>query len=403
LVKSQFSSFPSHGLMPQEERLEIGREKRALYIGIPKETSLQENRIGLAPDSVRVLINNGHKVIIEAGAGEGSSFPDGYYRDAGAKIVYSQKEVFDADIILKVEPPTLKELDLFKPGQTLMSALQIKIHNKKYFDKLIEKKISAIAFDYIQDNEGMFPVVRSMSEIAGNTAVLVAAECLSNVNNGKGVMLGGISGVKPAEVVILGAGTVAEFSARSAMGLGATVKIFDNSLFRLRRLQNDLHERIFTSTIQPKLLSDALAKCDVAIGAIRSFGGITSCVVTEEMVQEMSKGSVIIDVSIDQGGCFETSEITSHENPIMVKHGVIHYGVPNIPSRVARTASISLSNIFFPIFISIGDSGGIEKMLRLDSGFKNGLYLYNGILTNKLIGDRFDIPYKDLDLLLASY
>ena len=389
--------------MPQEERLEIGREKRALYIGIPKETSLQENRIGLAPDSVRVLINNGHKVIIEAGAGEGSSFPDGYYRDAGAKIVYSQKEVFDADIILKVEPPTLKELDLFKPGQTLMSALQIKIHNKKYFDKLIEKKISAIAFDYIQDNEGMFPVVRSMSEIAGNTAVLVAAECLSNVNNGKGVMLGGISGVKPAEVVILGAGTVAEFSARSAMGLGATVKIFDNSLFRLRRLQNDLHERIFTSTVQPKLLSDALAKCDVAIGAIRSFGGITSCVVTEEMVQEMSKGSVIIDVSIDQGGCFETSEITSHENPIMVKHGVIHYGVPNIPSRVARTASISLSNIFFPIFISIGDSGGIEKMLRLDSGFKNGLYLYNGILTNKLIGDRFDIPYKDLDLLLASY
>ena len=389
--------------MPQEERLEIGRKKRALYIGIPKETSLQENRIGLAPDSVRVLINNGHKVIIEAGAGEGSSFPDDYYSDAGARIVYSQKEVFDADIILKVEPPTLKELDLFKPGQTLISALQIKIHNKKYFDRLVEKKISAIAFDYIQDNEGMFPVVRSMSEIAGNTAILIAAEYLSNVNNGKGVMLGGISGVKPAEVVILGAGTVAEFSARSAMGLGATVKIFDNSLFRLRRLQNDLHERIFTSTIQPKLLSDALAKCDVAIGAIRSFGGITSCVVTEEMVQEMSKGSVIIDVSIDQGGCFETSEITSHENPIIVKHDVIHYGVPNIPSRVARTASISLSNIFSPILVSIGESGGIEKMLRLNTGFRNGLYLYNGILTNKWIADRFGIPYKDLDLLLASY
>lgn len=389
--------------MPQEERLEIGRKKRVLYIGIPKETSLQENRIGLAPDSVRVLINNGHKVIIEAGAGEGSSFPDSYYSDAGAKIVYSQKEVFDADIILKVEPPTLKELDFFKPGQTLISALQIKIHNKKYFDRLVEKKISAIAFDYIQDNEGMFPVVRSMSEIAGNTAILIAAEYLSNVNNGKGVMLGGISGVKPAEVVILGAGTVAEFSARSAMGLGATVKIFDNSLFRLRRLQNDLHERIFTSTIQPKLLSDALAKCDVAIGAIRSFGGITSCIVTEEMVQEMSKGSVVIDVSIDQGGCFETSEITSHENPIMVKHDIIHYGVPNIPSRVARTASISLSNIFSPILISIGESGGIEKMLRLNTGFRNGLYLYNGMLTNKWIAERFGIPYKDLDLLLASY
>ena len=389
--------------MQQEERLEVDYKHKSLQIGLPIETSLQENRIGLAPDSVRVLVNNGHNVIIESTAGDGASFPDAYYSDAGAKIVYSQEEVFQADIILKVEPPTLKELDLFKPGQTLISALQLKIHNREYFTKLLSKKISAIAYDYIQDQEGMFPVIRSMSEIAGNTSILIAAECLSNVNSGKGVMLGGISGVKPADIVIVGAGTVAEFAARSAMGLGASVKIFDNSLFRLRRLQNDLHERIYTSTLQPKLLNDAISKCDVLIGAIRNFGVITSCVVTEEMVLSMSKGSVVIDVSIDQGGCVETSELTSHEDPIMLKHGILHYGVPNIPSRVARTASISLSNIFAPIFVALGEVGGIENNLRCDLGFRNGLYVYNGILINKWIGERFSIPFKDIDLLLATY
>jgi len=245
--------------------------------------------------------------------------------------------------------------------------------------------------------------VRSMSEIAGSTAILIAAEYLSNVNEGRGMMLGGVSGIPPTEVVIIGAGTVGESAARAALGLGANVKIFDNHIYKLSRLQNDIGRRVFTSIIQPKILSKALMRADVVIGAIRSKSGKTPCFVTEKMVSDMQEGSVVIDVCIDQGGCFETSRVTSHADPVFAKYGVTHYCVPNIASRVAQTASQALSNIFAPMLLNVGESGGMKNMIRNNPGLRHGIYLYNGMLTNKFLGETYKIPYKDIELLMAAF
>ena len=393
--------FSDGNLLPQEERLEVKSAGKTLFIGVPKETFLQEGRISIVPEAVNLLVSHGHEVYVEAGAGENSNFSDNEYSEAGAKIVYSPEEVYKADIILKVVPPSLDELKMMKGRQTLISAIQITTRSKAYFRELMNKKINALAFEFIQDECGLMPLIRSMSEIAGNTSILIASECLSNVNGGKGLMLGGIAGVTPTEVVVIGAGTVGEFAARSAMGLGASVKIFDNSLSKLRRIQSDLNTRVYTSIIQPKVLAKALRRADVVIGALRSNDKRTPCVVSESMVEKMKEGSVIIDVSIDQGGCIETSEITSHANSTIVKHGVIHYGVPNIPSRVARTASYALSNLLTPTLLRLGEEGGLEPLIVRDCGVRKGAYVFHGMLTNKMVGEWFDINYKEIDLLIA--
>jgi len=392
----------AHGFMPQEEMLEVARKKSSLQIGIPKETSIQEKRIPLVPDAVALLVNNGHEVIIETGAGEGCSFSDKDYSEAGAQIVYGTEEVYKANMILKVEPPTLEEIDMMQNGQLLISALQLPIQPKDFLKKLISKKITAVAFDFIKDPDGILPIVTAMSEIAGNTAILIAAEYLSNQRNGQGQMFGGISGVSPTEVVILGAGTVGEFAARSAVGLGASVKVFDNNIHKLRRLQTAVGQRLQTSIVQPKVLLKALKSADVVIGAISSKIGRAPIIVTEEMVKCMKDYSVIVDVSIDKGGCIETSEITSHQAPVFAKHGVIHYCVPNIASRVARTASYALSNVIAPTILDTGEFGGIEAMIRSYVGIQNGVYIYKGILTNKYLAETFNMPYKDINLLLMA-
>ncbi|MFN7692353.1 MAG: alanine dehydrogenase [Bacteroidota bacterium] len=391
------------GLMPQEEMLEVSRKKGSLYIGVPKETYFQENRICLVPEAVALLVSNGHQVVIETNAGKAANFEDKDYSEAGAKIAYTAKEVYEADIILKVAPPSEEEIEMLGRKQTLFSALQMTVQSDNYVKQLMSKKVTAIAYDYIKDEDGIYPIIRSMSEIAGNTSILIAAEYLSNINNGNGSMFGGITGTSPTEVVILGAGTVGEFATRAALGLGAMVKIFDNSVYRLRRLQSDLATRVFTSVLQPKVLAKALKTADVVIGAIRAPKGRTPCVVTEEMVSEMKYGSVVIDISIDQGGCFETSRVTNHTNPVFRTHGVIHYCVPNIPSRVSRTASYALSNVLTPILVNIGDEGGVENLLRSNSGVRHGVYIYNGILTNQFLGETFKLPYKDIDLLMAAF
>jgi alanine dehydrogenase len=285
------------------------------------------------------------------------------------------------------------------PQTTIISALQIKTQSKKYFEKLAQKRISAIAFEYIMDDDGKYPAVRSLSEIAGISSVLIASEIMANTNRGNGLMFGNISGVPPVEVVIIGAGTVGEFAARSAIGLGANVKIFDNSITKLRNIQARLRQTVYTSTIQPKNLLKALKRCDVAIGATRGKDR-SPVIVTKTMVESMKKGAVIIDVSIDMGGCFETSEITSHDKPTIEKYGVVHYAVPNIPSRYPKTASISISNIFTPYLLKIGEDGGIENALRFDKGLRNGLYFYRGILTNKSVGEWFDLSYNDINFLI---
>lgn len=390
-------------LLPQEEMLEISRKKHSLYIGIPRETEFQEHRVALVPQAVALIVANGHRVIVETNAGKGAYFSDRDYSEAGAEIAFSHEKVYEADIILKVTPPSKKEIELMKHKQTLFSALQLTVHPADTLRELMNKKITAIAWDYIKDEHGVFPIIRSMGEIAGNASVLIAAELLSNVNGGKGMIMGGVAGIAPTEVVILGAGTVGLYAARNAMALGANVKVFDNSVAKLRRLQNELGTRIYTSVLQPKVLEKNLRRADVVIGAIRAPHGRTPCVVTTEMVENMKEGSVIVDVSIDQGGCFETSKVTTHERPTFVKEGVIHYCVPNIASRVARTASYALSNIFAPQVLEIADGGGIERLIRSQRGFRHGVYIYNGTLTSSFLGETFKLPYKDLDLLITAF
>jgi alanine dehydrogenase len=397
------SPFTKADLLPQEEKLEVLRQKSDLFIGIPKETSYQERRICLTPDAVNSLTAHGHRVMIEAGAGESASYSDKEYADAGAEVTHDTQKVFSCPMLLKVEPVTLQEIEMMNPDSIIISALQIKTSKKDYFEALTKKKITALAFEYIKDVDGTYPAVKSLSEIAGTASILVAAELMINnnpeISGGKGLLFGNITGVPPTEVVIIGAGTVGEFAAKTALGLGASVKVFDNSITKMRRLQNNLNQRIFTSTIQPKALLKALRRCDVAIGAMR---GKDRCpiVVTETMVETMKKGAVIVDVSIDTGGCFETSEITTHEKPTFVKNNVIHYCVPNIPSRYSKTASLSISNIITPYLLQIADDGGIETAIRCDKGLKNGVYMYHGILTNKSIGDWFNLPDTDINLIV---
>ena len=393
------SPFTKEQLLPQEETLEIAKHKSELFIGIPKETSHQERRICLTPDAVNSLRSHGHRVMVEAGAGESSSYSDKEYSDAGAEVTQDPKKVFGCPMILKVEPASLAEIEMINQNTIIISAIQIKTRKKEYFEALTKKKITALAFEYIKDEDGTYPAVKSLSEIAGTASVLIAAELMITNQFGKGLLFGNITGVPPTDVVILGAGTVGEFAAKTAIGLGATVKVFDNSITKLRRLQNNLNQRIFTSTIQPKSLLKALRRCDVAIGAMR---GIERCpiVVTETMVEHMKKGAVIVDVSIDTGGCFETSEVTTHEKPTFIKNNVVHYCVPNIPSRYSKTASLSISNIITPYLMQIAEDGGIESAIRCNKGLKNGVYMYHGILTNKAIGDWFGLSDSDINLIV---
>ncbi len=401
---SGFSDIAKQAMMqPQESMLEVKNKKHKLYIGIPKETSFQENRIPLTPLSVALLINNGHDVMLESNAGYAAKFLDKDYSEQGAQIVYDPKQLYEADIIIKIAPPTLAEIELMKPGQVLISALQLSTFKADCLHALMNKKITALCFEHLRDEGGSLCVVRAMSEIVGATSILIAAEYLSNIFGGKGLMLGGITGVPPTEIVILGAGTVGEYAARTAISLGAEVKVFDPSIYKLRRLQNNIGARVFTSVVQPIVLEKAITTCDVAIGAMRAEDGRSPCIVSESTVSRMKPNAVIIDVSIDQGGCFETSEITNHTHPVFRKHEVIHYCVPNIASRVARTATYALTNIFAPILLDIGDHGSLKNLIWQKSGLREAVYIYKGHLTSKHMGERFSIPTKDLDLLIVSH
>lgn len=395
-----YTPFSRQELIPKAERLEVGQREGKLSIGVPKETHLQEKRICLSPDAVQVLVANGHDITVESGAGSGANYNDNDYSEAGAKITYDSKEVFSKPVVLKVSPLVPEEIKMLSAGSFLVSTVQINMQNRVYFEELSKKKVTALGFEFIKDSHGSLPVVRLLSEIAGTASILLAGELLANTNKGKGVLMGGVAGLRPAKVVILGAGTVGEYATKAALGLGASVRVFDDSLTRLRRLQTDVGIRVSTSMLDPKELSKALKRCDVAIGALR--GEVrTPCVVSEKMVKNMKSGSVIIDLSIDNGGCFETSEITTHDRPVVVKHGIIHYGVTNITSRVARTSTKALSNFFMPYLLRIAKEGGFEEVIRNDLGLRKGIYLFKGRTTNKKISDWFDLPFHDLNLLIV--
>lgn len=390
------------GIYPKEAPAKVKSAKNSLVIGLPKEIAAQEKRVVFTPEAVKLLVNNGQQVIVESNAGLLSKFSDKEYSDAGAKVVYSAKEAYDAEVIFKVEPPTPEEIEYMRPGACLISALQLGKQHADYIQALNKKRITAVAFENLEDKVGGMPVVRAMSEIAGSTVMLIAAEYLSSVNDGKGLILGGITGVPPTEVVIIGAGTVAEYTARTALGLGASIKVFDNHIYKLRRIKQLLGQQVYTSTIDNYTLGQALKEADVVIGALRAEKGKNKIVVSEEMVACMMEGSIIIDVSIDQGGCIETAEMTSHDSPTYTKHGVIHYCVPNIPSRVARTASVALSNIFTPIVLQMADLRGAEEMIFNYKWFMKGVYTYRGSLTNAYLARKFSMPHKELQLLLAA-
>ena len=396
---SSFSPFSKEELIPQAEMLEIKKQKSEFFIGLPKETHFEEKRVCLTPDAVAALTAHGHRVVVETGAGNGSNYSDVEYSEAGAKISSDVKEAFACHIVLKIDPPTIKEIGMINPQSILISALQLKTQTKKFFETLATKKITAIAFDFIKDDKSVFTVLKSLSEIAGTASILIAAELMSNLNKGNGLLMGNIVGVPPTDVVILGAGTVGEFAAKAALGLGARVKVFDNSITKLRELQHSLHTPIYTSTIQPKTLLKSLKRCDVAIGAIRGKNR-SPVIVSELMIEAMKDGAIIVDVSIDRGGCFETSKVTTHSKSTYEKHGVIHYCVPNIPSRYARTASFAISNMLTPYLLNIAEEGGFEKAARFDKSLRNGMYFYHGILTNKTVSEWFKIPHRDINLLI---
>ena len=354
---------PSFTYETLEETLDVKPRGVELFIGIPKETSFQENRISLTPEAVSVLVANGHKVVMESKAGEGASYSDRDYSESGAKIVNNKKQVFECDIVVKSAPVCEDELELLKHHQFIISPIHLSAMKKEILEKMMDKKITALSFENLKDDSGHNPIVRSMSEIAGSAVMLIAGQYLSNANNGKGVLVGGISGIPPTKVIIIGAGIVGEQAARTALAMGASVKVFDNSIYRLKRLQNNIGVRLYTSVIEPGILSKQLKTCDVAVGALSSSGGRTPVVVTEEMVSKMRPGSVIVDVSIDHGGCFETSSVTSHKTPVFRKYDVIHYCVPNIPSGFARTASQSISNVLMPLMLEMADDGGFENLV----------------------------------------
>lgn len=401
--KSGKVSFGNTAFMPKEEQLETAVKNRRITIGIPTDNKDDEKRVALTPEAVNLLVESDNEVIVQKGAGLGANYTDKDYSENGAIISDSIARVYSADVIIKVAPFSEKETDYLKGNQVVMSYLNVLKLNEETLEKLIRKKVTAIAFEKIRDINRVMPVVESMSEICGITSILVASEYLSNMQGGKGVMLGGITGVTPTEVVIIGANTAGEYAARAAIGLGSTVKIFDNSLHRLRKFQNLLGQRLQTSVFHPQVLTKALKSADVLIGAIELEDLRPWYFITEDMIRNMKKGAVVIDLSIDRGGCIETTECRALKDPVYEKHGVVHFSAWNLPSRVARTASIALSNIFTPLLQSMADAGGITQLLKYDQGVRNGAYLYNGMLTNDTLGQKFGIISKDLDLLISAF
>jgi alanine dehydrogenase len=392
-----------NAFMPREEQLEKAVNRRQMSIGMPRDVRDNEKRISLTPEAVKILTDAGHEVFIERGAGQGSSYSDSKYSENGAVVSDSSQKVYECDLIIKTAPFDEKEVELLRGNQVVISFMNVAMMGEVTLTSMMRKRVTALASEKIKDSDGVLPVVESMSEISGITAVLLASDFLSSTSGGKGVMLGGVTGVTPTEVVIIGANTAGENAARAALGLGAIVRIFDNSVHRLRRFQNLLGQRLYTSTFHPQVLKKALKSADVLIGALGAEDLRPWFYVTEEMVQGMKRGSVIIDLSVDSGGCVETTECRALKDPLYEKHGVIHYSAWNLPSRVPRTASIALSNVFRPLIQDIADAGGVTPMLKFNNGLRTGVYIYNGILTNELLGQKFGILSKDINLLLAAF
>ncbi len=386
-----------------EESLEILSSRKDSFIGIPCELDYQEKRVPLTPAAVSVLVNKGHKVWIESKTGHGASYEDNEYAEAGAKICYSKKEIYEADTIIKTAPISQEELAYLKPKQVILSPLHLPRMSREHLQVCLDKQIIGVSLADIKDEDGNYPVVQSMSQIAGMYSIQTAANLLNINNGGRGILLGGVTGVPPTRVVILGAGLVALHAARAAMGLGARVQVFDSSVNRLMRLQNALNNNIYTSILDNVFFQSALQNADVLIGAVKPKRGVVPMIVTSENIQQMKNGSVVIDVNIDKGGCIETSQMTTHESPTFTKFGVIHYCVPNMASGVPKTASQMISNIIMPLVLdAYNNEGGFQRMIRDKKSIVHAVYAFEGKLTHKSLADRFDMKYTHMDLILPN-
>lgn len=389
-------------LFPKEEMLEIQRREKKITIGIPSDLPKVEYRVPLTPQAVDLLVSYGHEIYLEKGAGLKANYSDHEYMEAGAMVVENKEIIYNCDIILRVAPFNCEEIEMLRGNQAILSNIQIESHSPESVEKLLQKKVTCLAYEYFENDNGYMPFVHQSSQISGIAAITIASEYLSNSRGGKGVLFGDVTGITPAELVIIGSGTAAEYAARAAISLGIVVKVFDVSLEELSRLEEKIGQRIFTSVLYPKVLKKALVSADVVIGAV-PFNSTPKFKVSEELVEKMKEGAVIIDLNVSQGGCFETSQLTSLNNPTFRKHGVVHYCVPNVPSLVARTASISMSNILIPVLLAIAENGGVDHYIKSSRGFRKGVYIYHGILTNHDVGFRFNLPSKDIDLLLAAF
>jgi alanine dehydrogenase len=390
-------------LFPQEEMLEIRKSRKQLLIGVPAENQNIDHRIPLTPQAVELLCSQGHTVLIERGAGNGANYKDIQFSEAGAQICDDRKRVFESEIVLKVAPFRMNDIEHLNINQTIISALHHSAQSFEELNGLIQKKVKAIAFENLRGDMGEYPIIRSMSEIAGKLSICIAAEYLSKQHGGKGVLLGGLTGISPAEVMIIGADTAAIHAAFAAYGLGASVKVFSDSINKLRQFQLNFGHQIFTSIMQPMALTKALRSADVVVGAFGPEDILNVPVITREMVMQMKPGTIIVDLNIDNGSCFETSRITNLNDPVFTEFGVLHFCLPNIASIAARTASIALSNILAPILSRMGDEGGTIPLLKNDKGIRNGVYIFNGILTNHSLGQSYGIQSKDINLLMAAF
>lgn len=396
-------SYYQPEMIPKEEVLDRGKKGKHLKLGVLAEKDPFETRIPITPQGAELLVANEHDVLIESGAGMSSRFSDTDYSESGASIRTEKKDIFESDVILKVSPLLPEEIEMLRPGQTIVTSLHLATRNEVYFKKLIEKKVTAIAFELLKDDHQQFPVLRSMCEIAGTVSVRIGAQYLSSTDQGKGILLGGITGITPTEVVILGAGTAAEYASRTVLGMGGVVKIFDNSLPELQRIKQMINREVFTSVMHPPVLKKTLETADLVISTLQRLDKKSFFLVPEDMIMGMKKGSVILDIHIDQGSSFETGHLAPPTEPVYKEHGVIHYMAQNIPSMVPRTASIALSNVMIPLILNNGRFGGIQQLIRDDLGVRHGVYLFNGILTHEMIGSNYGLPSKDIDLLLAAF
>jgi len=389
-------------LLPQAEMLEEKKSRRSLFIGIPKETDKYENRIILTPQAVKQLCENGHKIVIEAGAEIKSRWADSDYTKAGATIK-PQKEIYKAEIILKVSPFNEDEIKLLIGKQLLISSLHFNTQTVQKINKLKQKKITASAIELMKDAKNYNPFVQTMNEISGILAINTASEYLSNPETGKGILLGGITGIPAAKVIIIGAGTAGEYAARTAMGFGAQVKVFDSSIEKLQTLKNKLGIQLFTSVLQKEVILKALKTADVVIGAIEDTTDENNIIISKEMISSIKKGSIIIDLNTDSASCFASSKITHFGSPVFENNGILHYCVPNIASKSPRTASVALSNSIFPILQKISYEKNTHNIIRNIAEIRNGTFIYEGILTNERLAKKFKLDYSDIDLLTAIF